>query len=62
MRAVVSPAETGAWGITGDQAFAVARENLSARQQALEPGEKYLLKDADGGTYIDSMILATANA
>ncbi|BCZ24277.1 hypothetical protein [Mycobacterium senriense] len=59
VRTIVSPAETGAWGITGDQAFAVARENLSARQQAFQPGEKYLMKDADGGTYIDSMILAT---
>ncbi|MGV0161791.1 hypothetical protein ACRU3B_20385 [Mycobacterium colombiense] len=58
VRAVVSPAETNAWGITGDQAFAVARDNLSARQQAFAPGEKFLLKDADGGTYVDSMILA----
>lgn len=58
VRAMVTPAETGAWGITGDQAFAVARENLSARQQTFTPGEKYLLKDADGESYIDSMILA----
>ena len=59
VRAMVTPAETGAWGITGDHAFAVARENLSARQQTFKPGEKFLLKDADGDTYIDSMILAT---
>ncbi|MDM4139356.1 MULTISPECIES: hypothetical protein [Mycobacterium] len=59
VRAMVTPAETSAWGITGDEAFAVARENLSARQQTFAPGEKFLLKDADGGTYIESMILAT---
>lgn len=59
VRAMVTPAETGAWGITGDQAFAVARENLTARQQVFTPGEKYLLKDADGASYVDSMILAT---
>ncbi len=59
VRAMVTPVETSAWGITGDQAFATARENLSARQQTFEPGEKFLLKDADGGTYVDSMILAT---
>ncbi|WP_406817874.1 hypothetical protein [Mycobacterium sp. M23085] len=59
VRAMVTPAETGAWGITGDQAFAVARQNLTELQQAFEPGGKFLLKDADGGTYIDSMILAT---
>lgn len=59
VRSLVTPAETNAWSITGDQAFAVARENLSARQQALDPGEKILMKDADGGTYVDSMILAT---
>lgn len=59
VRTMVTPAETGAWGITGDQAFAVARQNLSARQQTFAPGEKLMLKDADGGTYIDSMILAT---
>lgn len=58
VRAMVTPAETGAWGVTGDQTFAVARENLSARQQTLSPGEKYLLKDADGESYVDSMILA----
>lgn len=57
-RALVTPAETGAWRITGDQAFAVARENLSARRHTLTPGEKYLLKDADGESYVDSMILA----
>lgn len=59
VRSLVTPAETNAWSITGDQAFAVARKNLSARQQALDPGEKILMKDADGGTYVDSMILAT---
>jgi hypothetical protein len=59
VRSLVTPAETNAWNITGDQAFAVARKNLSARQQALDPGEKFLMKDADGGTYVDSMILAT---
>ncbi len=59
VRAMVTPAETDAWGISGDQAFAAARENLSAHQQTLQPGEKFLLKDADGGTYVDSMILAT---
>lgn len=59
VRAMVTPAETGAWGITGDQAFAVARENLTACQQSFTPGEKYLLKDADGASYVDSMILAT---
>ncbi|MEB4209860.1 hypothetical protein [Mycobacterium sp. 94-17] len=59
VRAMVTPAETDGWGISGDQAFAAARENLSARQQAFEPGAKFLLKDADGGTYVDSMILAT---
>lgn len=58
VRAMVTPAETDAWGITGDQAFATARENLSARQQAFTPGERCLLKDEDGGSYIDSMILA----
>jgi hypothetical protein len=59
VRAMVTPAETDAWGISGDRAFATARENLCVRQQAFQPGEKFLLKDADGGTYIDSMILAT---
>lgn len=59
VRAMVTPAETGAWGITGDQAFTVARENLTARQQILTPGEKYLLRDTDGDSYIDSMVLAT---
>lgn len=59
VRAMVTPAETDAWGISGDQAFAAARANLSAHQQVLQPGEKFLLKDADGGTYVDSMILAT---
>lgn len=58
VRAMVTQGETDAWGITGEQAFAVARENLSARQQPFTPGEKFLLKDADGDTYIDSMILA----
>ncbi|OBH50769.1 hypothetical protein A5687_12165 [Mycobacterium mantenii] len=58
VRAMVTPAETDAWAITGDQAFAVARENLSARQQVFAPGEQLLLKDADGDTYIDSLILA----
>lgn len=58
VRAMVTPAETDAWAITGDQAFAVARENLSARQQFFAPGEKLLLKDADGDTYVDSLILA----
>nr|WP_293347335.1 hypothetical protein [Mycobacterium sp.] len=57
--AMVTPRETEAWGIAGEQVFAVARENLSAQQQTFTPGEQFLLQDADGSTYIDSMILAT---
>lgn len=58
VRAMVTPAETDAWGVSADQAFAAARENLSARQQAVAPGETVVLKDADGASYVDSMILA----
>lgn len=58
-RAMVTPQETNAWGISGEQAFTVARENLTAHQQTFTPGEKFMLQDADGSSYIDSMILAT---
>lgn len=59
MRAMVTQSETEGWGITGEQAFAMARENLTAHQQTFTPGEKMSVKDADGGTYVDSLILAT---
>lgn len=58
-RAMVTQSETEGWGITGEQAFAVARENLSAHQQTFTPGEKLSVKDGDGGSYVDSMILAS---
>lgn len=56
--AMLTPAET-AWGVTGVEIFAVARENRSRRQLTLTPGETMRLQDGDGGSYVDSMILAT---
>jgi hypothetical protein len=59
-RLIVTQLETDAWGVTGEQVFAVARENISARGEelALTPGETFILHDADGGSYADSMIVA----
>lgn len=56
-RATVTLRETDRWGISAEQAFAAARANLAARRATLTPGESVMLNDADGSTYVDSMIL-----
>ncbi|WKG02337.1 hypothetical protein [Mycolicibacterium sp. HK-90] len=56
-RVVVTVAATERWGVTGLDAFAAARENLAARSPEVTPGQKVMLRDADGGTYVDALIV-----
>lgn len=57
-RVTVTTSATDRWGVTAPEAFAAARENLSARVPEVPPGKTVMLKDADGGTYVDSLLVA----
>lgn len=56
-RVVVTVAATERWGVTGLEAFAAARENLAGWLPEVTPGQKVMLRDADGGTYVDALIV-----
>ncbi len=56
-RAVVTRADTGRWGVTGEQMFAVARGNIAARYPPQPQQQRVGHLRGDGHSYCDSAVL-----